>query len=312
MTSKTLDSSSAEAGLTVGEDNAGQRIDNFLFSRLKGLPKSRLYRALRSGEVRVNKKRIKADYRLQTGDYVRLPPLRLPQAKEAVAPAAGFLKALENAVIFENNQLIIVNKPAGVAAHGGSGIRLGLIEAFRHLRPKNKYLELVHRLDRETTGCIILAKKPSVLKDLHQQLLEGRVEKTYLALVHGRWQGGARRIDAPLLKNQLSSGERIVKVHPEGKASKTDFKPLQLFAKATLVEAKPKTGRTHQIRVHAVHAGRPIIGDEKYAHDQEPIGKVKHLLLHAASIRFELAGETIAVGACLDAEFQRVLQGLGR
>lgn len=301
----TPDSSSI---LVITDANLGQRIDNFLSTRLKGLPKSRLYRALRSGEVRVNKKRIKASYRLQVGDQVRIPPLRLAQPEEPVSPSKNFTKLLENSVIYDDKDFIVVNKPSGVASHGGSGIRLGVIEAFRQLRPKAAFLELAHRLDRDTTGCIILVKKPSILKELHGLFLAGKVKKTYLALVEKAWQGGKRTVNEPLLKSELSSGERVMIVHEEGKPAKTIFKPLQVFTNATFVEASPSTGRTHQIRVHASHLGHAILGDDKYGRGQQSrmLG-VKHLLLHAAMVQFELSGRDFCFSADLDTEFNRVL-----
>lgn len=294
----------------IDKDHVNQRIDNFLFSRLKGLPKSRLYRALRSGEIRVNKKRVNASYRLCEGDILRIPPLRVATREEKKSPPQKFSQHLADTVIYEDQNLIIINKPSGVASHGGSGIHFGVIETFRHLRPKLKFLELVHRLDRETTGCLMLAKKPSVLKALHQMLLERKIEKTYLALVKHSWKGKSQKVNAPLLKNQLSSGERIVKVHPEGKPAETLFTPLHIFSDVTLVEAKPLTGRTHQIRVHAAHIGHAIVGDTKYgATSQDKKYEAKHLLLHAASLSFISPGngEHIAVCACLDEVFRAAL-----
>lgn len=286
-----------------------QRIDNFLITRLKGLPKSRLYRALRSGEVRVNKKRVKPSYRLKEGDEVRIPPLRLSAPKDVVKPSENFLKILENSIIYEDKNILILNKPSGVASHGGSGIRMGVVEGFRCLRPKAPFLELVHRLDRDTTGCIILAKKSSILKELHGLFVKGDVKKTYLALVEQPWKGGKRSVDEPLLKVEIASGERVVKIHPDGKPAKTIFKPLRVFANASLIEASPKTGRTHQIRVHIAHLGHPILGDDKYGRGKEShLLGVKHLLLHAASLQFELNGEKFYISACLDGEFKKVLK----
>ncbi len=297
--------------LPVTDDYAGQRIDNFLTARLKGLPKSRLYRALRSGEVRVNKKRIKASYRLQAGDQIRIPPLRLAKPEEPVVPSDNFAELLEKSVIFEDKDFIVINKPSGVASHGGSGILLGVIEAFRQLRPKVAFLELAHRLDRDTTGCLVLVKKPSILKELHGLFLAGRVKKTYIALVEKAWEGGKRTVNAPLLKSELSSGERVVIVNEAGKTAKTVFKPLQIFANTSLLEASPATGRTHQIRVHAAHIGHAILGDDKYARGQQSkVLGVKHLLLHAASLQFELAGREFDFSAELDREFNRVLDML--
>lgn len=307
-----LASSSAVRLLTVPESATGQRIDNFLTSRLKGLPKSRLYRALRSGEVRVNKKRVKADYRVQAGDEIRIPPLRLSAPTQPAVPSEKLLQELANSIIYEDKDLILLNKPSGVAAHGGSGIHFGVIEALRHLYPKLKFLELAHRLDRDTSGCLLLAKKPSVLKALHEQFANGKVEKTYLALVAHAWHGQERRVNAPLQKQTLLSGERVVRITETGKAAETLFSPLKCFANATLIRAKPLTGRTHQIRVHAAHIGHPICGDPKYARSQDHVLPVKHLLLHAASLRFvqPASGEIMAIGACLDKHFAEVLRQL--
>ncbi len=312
MSTLPIDKSSKASQIRVGEDYTGQRIDNFLFTRLKGLPKSRIYRAMRNGEIRVNKKRVKPEYRLEENDLIRIPPLRLAAETSKPAPPSKMLDQIEQSIIYEDKGLIIINKPSGIAAHGGSGINFGVIELIRQLRPRVKYLELAHRLDRETTGCLILCKKPSILKDLHEQLREAKVEKTYLALVHGQWQGKEKRVNAPLLKNLLRSGERVVKVHEEGKPAETLFKPLRIFKDMTLVEAKPKTGRTHQIRVHAAHLGHPIMGDEKYASAEQnkaarQLG-VKHLLLHAASLGFELQTENIGICACFDEHFLTVLR----
>lgn len=299
--------------LTIDEYSVGQRIDNFLFTSLKGVPKTRIYRALRKGEFRVNKKRIDADYRLQLDDVLRIPPLRVATRQKPASPPDRLNHFIEEALLYEDKDIMIMNKPSGVAAHGGSGINFGVIELCRHLRPKLKYLELVHRLDRDTTGCIVLAKKPSVLKELHRQLAHGEVEKIYLALVAGRWEGGSRTVNASLLKNVLNSGERIVRVHPEGKTAETIFRPLKIFAHATLVEARPLTGRTHQIRVHAAHLGHPILGDEKYGErEQTKVKGVKHLLLHAAAIQFHLPASDLHMNicACLDSDFLQALHSL--
>ncbi len=294
--------------LTISFLEAGQRIDNFLIKRLKGVPKSRLYKALRKGEVRVNKKRIQAEYRLQAGDIIRVPPVRLPVRSEPRALAKNTIQLIEESVLFENNTFLVINKPSGMAAHGGSGIQFGVIEAFRQLRPKLKFLELAHRLDKDTTGCMLLVKKPSVLKEVHTIFKSGAIKKTYLALVAGTWDGGRRVVDLPLNKNTLVSGERFVKPHPDGKSAKTIFEPLQCFAKATLVKASPLTGRTHQIRVHSAYLGHPILGDVKYGYTGSMPGlRVKHLLLHAASLEFELLGQVFAFSACCDDEFNRVL-----
>lgn len=288
------------------EIQVGQRIDNFLTTQLKGLPKSRLYRALRTGEVRVNGRRVSPDYRLEKGDQVRIPPLRLATPTEPKKPSFPFLEKLASAIMLENKDFIVLNKPAGVASHGGSGIQLGVVEGFKYLRPQAKCIGLAHRLDRYTTGCLILAKKPSVLKELHRLFLVGKIQKTYLAWVSGCWQGGEKIVNKPLRKNTLSSGERVVRIHPEGKEARTIFKPLRVLEdqKITLVEAVPLTGRTHQIRVHAAAIGYPILGDDKYGLHGPQALSVKHLMLHAVSIDFELNGHKFALCACLHKEFQ--------
>jgi 23S rRNA pseudouridine955/2504/2580 synthase len=278
--------------LTIATDHVGQRLDNYLLSRLKGLPKSRLYRIIRKGELRVNKKRVKPDYRLQEGDIIRVPPLRLSAPNEKNPPSEKLALLFEKAIIFEDKNFLAINKPAGIAVHGGSGIQLGVIEALRALRPKQKYLELVHRLDRDTSGCLLIAKKSSILKELHELLRSGTMKKTYLALVVGHWPKSLKKIAAPLYKNQLQSGERIVRVQPEGKSSLTEFRPIRYFPEASLVEAMPITGRTHQIRVHAQYAEHSIIGDEKYG-DKMANKKMralgcKRLFLHASELTFIL------------------------
>lgn len=302
--------------LTITNDHSGQRLDNFLMSRLKGLPKSRLYRSIRKGELRINKKRVKPDYRLQEGDIIRIPPLRLSPPIKKNFPSEQLITLIEKAVIFEDKNLLALNKPSGIAVHGGSGIQLGVIEALRQLRPQLKFLELVHRLDRDTSGCLLLAKKSSVLKELHELLRSGNMEKTYLALVTGHWPKSIYKVDAPLCKNQLQSGERIVRVQAEGKASLTEFSILQCFAESTLVAAKPITGRTHQIRVHAQYAKHPIIGDEKYG-NKEANKKMrslgcKRLFLHANQLKFNLptTQQTITLNAELPNELTEVLKKL--
>ncbi len=276
--------------VTIDDNHAGQRIDNFLVTFLKGVPKSRVYRILRKGEVRVNKKRIKPVYRLEDGDIVRVPPVRMDDEKELPNVKLEKVATLEQNIIYEDNYLIVMNKPSGIAVHGGSGLKFGLIEGLRALRPDAKALELVHRLDRDTSGCILIAKRRSTLRALHEQLREKTVEKNYHALVQGQWSKEDKAVNAPLLKNTVQSGERIVRVNPEGKESYTKFKILQRFEDCTLVQASPVTGRTHQIRVHTLHAGHPIAGDDKYG-DKEFDKKMKknglnRLFLHSASIRF--------------------------
>lgn len=279
--------------LTVAADQVGQRLDNYLLSRLKGLPKSRLYRIIRKGEVRVNKKRVKPDYRLEIDDVIRVPPVRLSAPTEKITPNEKLAVLFEKSIIFEDKNFLAINKPSGIAVHGGSGIQLGVIETLRALRPKEKFLELVHRLDRDTSGCLLIAKKSSILKELHELLRTGgAIKKTYLALVVGHWPASLKKIDVPLHKNQLQSGERIVRVHQEGKNCLTEFRPIQSFADVTLIEAMPITGRTHQIRVHAQYAKHPIIGDEKYG-DKLANKKMrelgcKRLFLHASELAFYL------------------------
>ncbi len=301
--------------LTIDGERAGQRVDNFLLAFLKGVPKSMIYRIIRKGEVRVNKGRVKPIYRLKEGDVVRVPPVRVSD-KTMEAPGRGLLNYLEKSILYEDEGLLVINKPSGVAVHGGSGISYGVIEAMRALRPKQKSIDLVHRLDRDTSGCLILTKKRSALRRLHEMLREGRVDKRYLALCKGRWEGGARMVDASLKKNTLRSGERVVEVDPMGKEALSRFIPQQLFKSATLMEIKLFTGRTHQIRVHAAHIHHPIAGDEKYGdrsfdRDMKALG-VSRLFLHAQKLRFSWPdeGQTLEVSAPLDPMLARVLERL--
>lgn len=300
----------------VTEDHLDQRVDNFLLARLKGVPKSAIYRMIRKGEVRVNKGRIKPEYKLKIGDVVRVPPARTkPQANIDSFIKPALKKELEAAILYEDEGLIVLNKPSGLAVHGGSGVSLGVIEALRAMRPDQRFLELVHRLDRDTSGCLMIAKKRSVLKKLHAELREDRMEKTYVALLWGRWKGRQHRIEAPLRKFHLASGERVVRVSTEGKPSLTLFRQVQLFDQATLVEAKPVTGRTHQIRVHALHAGHPIAGDDKYLRREQNeqfvnVG-LKRLFLHAARLEIDLGeGGKHKFEAPLPSELKTVLHNL--
>ncbi|PAU87258.1 23S rRNA pseudouridine(955/2504/2580) synthase RluC [Pseudomonas sp. WN033] len=300
----------------INEDLAGQRIDNYLRTRLKGAPKTLVYRILRKGEVRVNKGRVKPDYRLQAGDSIRIPPVRLAEPDEPVLVGQGILQALESNILYEDKALIVVNKPAGLAVHGGSGLSFGVIEAMRQLRPDCPQIELVHRLDRDTSGCLMIAKKRSMLRHLHAALRGDGVDKCYQALVRGRWPASTKRVHAPLQKNNLRSGERMVEVNVEGKESLTEFKVLRRFGElATLVEARPITGRTHQIRVHAKHAGHPIAGDPKYGDDEFSL-KIrelggKRLFLHAASLSVELPdGQRLNVRAEPGGMWERTLERL--
>lgn len=302
--------------ITIAPDLAGQRIDNFLITFLKGVPKAHIYKILRKGEVRVNKKRIKQTYRLQAEDQVRIPPLQLEEADAVSMPSKQFTAFLATRILYEDNNLLIINKPSGISVHGGSGVKLGLVEALRSMYPKLEQLELVHRLDRDTSGCLILAKKRSVLRELHALLREGRVRKIYHTLTRGHWKPSALRVEAPLRKNELSSGERIVRVHDEGKPSITIFTPLMRYKYSTLMEALLETGRTHQIRVHAQFRGHQVAGDEKYG-DKE-FNKQMHqlglnrLFLHAYFIEFTLpsTGQHIQITAPLDDDLQACLKAL--
>lgn len=275
--------------VAIDADYAGQRIDNFLLSYLKGVPKSRIYRILRKGEVRVNKGRIGPDYKLIAGDQIRIPPIRVADRPEAPMPGSQLLGLIESSIIYEDDDLLALNKPTGIAVHGGSGVNLGAIEILRNLYGSSK-LELVHRIDRDTSGCLLVAKRRSVLRQIQDQFRESTVKKSYRALVAGKWPRHVGRVEAPLLKNQLSSGERIVVVNVEGKPSVTEFSVLERFASATLVEARPITGRTHQIRVHTLSAGHPILGDDKYGEaEANKMAKrlgVQRLFLHAATVSF--------------------------
>ena len=308
--------------VTVEPAYAGQRIDNFLRNQLKGVPKSLIYRIIRKGEVRVNKGRIKPEYKLQAGDQVRVPPVRVAEPNAPATASGGLLRALESAILYEDKQLLVINKPSGLAVHGGSGINLGLIEALRQLRPHEQNLELVHRLDRDTSGCIMVAKKRSMLKFLHQQLRQGKngsgIDKRYLALVCGLWPARKNRLEAPLRKNILQSGERMVRVEAEGQSSRTDYQVQERFADYSLVEARPITGRTHQIRVHCQYAGFPIAGDLKYGREDDnkrlkQVG-LKRLFLHAQSLVIPLpdGAPSIRVEAPLADELQAVLATLRR
>ncbi|SUD40874.1 ribosomal large subunit pseudouridine synthase C [Ectopseudomonas mendocina] len=302
--------------IEVAPELAGQRIDNFLRAQLKGVPKTLIYRILRKGEVRVNKGRIKPEYKLQAGDVVRVPPLRLAERDEPEPLAQGLLERLEAAIVYEDKALIVLNKPAGIAVHGGSGLNYGVIEAFRQLRPDAKDLELVHRLDRDTSGLLMIAKKRSMLRHLHEQLRGDGVDKRYMALVRGHWATAKKQVNAPLQKSNLRSGERMVEVDGEGKEALTLFRVLRRFGEfATLVEAKPVTGRTHQIRVHAKHAGHSIAGDSKYGDDDftreiRELGG-KRLFLHAYELHVPLPeGGVLKLEAPVDEMWAKTLERL--
>ncbi len=307
--------------LEVGTEESGQRIDNYLIRWLKGVPKSHVYRILRSGEVRVNKGRIGPDYRIQDGDRVRVPPIRTAERDAAAASQTG--PRIEFDILHEDAALLVINKPAGLAVHGGSGISLGAIEQLRRQRPEAKFLELVHRLDRDTSGVLMFAKKRSALVALHEQLREGRVQKIYLALVNGHWRDAKRAVKAPLQKHLLANGERRVSVNEaDGQAAHTIFRLRKAWPASTppfsLLEAELKTGRTHQIRVHLAHLGFPIAGDDKYGDFQmnKSIKKqiLKRMFLHAsrATIRHPDSGESMRFEAPLPAELEAALTHLNQ
>lgn len=277
--------------VTISEENATQRIDNFLITHLKGVPKSMIYRILRKGEVRVNKKRVKPEYKLNTGDEIRIPPIRIAEkSAPEISSKLNKVAELETTIIYEDDVILAINKPSGIAVHGGSGLSFGVIEGLRALRPEAKFLELVHRIDRETSGILLIAKKRSALKSLHEQLRLKQMQKSYLALVKGNWPSECKVIQAPLLKNVLKSGERVVKVDKEGKPSETRFKVEERFNFATLIKASPVTGRTHQIRVHTQYANHPIAFDDRYGDSQFDAllmkTKLNRLFLHAAKVKF--------------------------
>jgi 23S rRNA pseudouridine955/2504/2580 synthase len=283
--------------LEVGEESAAQRIDNFLLRRLKGVPKSHVYRVLRSGEVRVNSGRVKPEYRLQVGDRVRVPPIRTSP------PKAPPTRPLELPMVFEDASILVIDKPSGVAVHGGSGVSFGVIESLRAARPQAKLLELAHRLDRDTSGLLVIAKKRSALVELHRMLREGEVEKIYTAVVAGQYRGPAE-IRAPLHKYVTGAGERRVAVKEEGMAAATKVKVLKASPDASLLEIRLLTGRTHQIRVHLAHVSHPVLGDDKYGGEAKK--RAKRLLLHAGRLAFRhpVSGEPMKLEAPLPADMR--------
>lgn len=307
----------------IDEDRADQRVDNFLFGQLKGAPRSLIYKIIRSGQVRVNGGRVKAETRLEEGDEVRIPPVRLAEPGEKGTPARGLLDAMAASVVFEDARLLAINKPTGVASHGGSGIGFGVIETLRALRPKET-LELVHRLDRDTSGLMIIAKKRSALLELQALMREsdaddGRgIAKRYLTLLVGRMPDGTMSVDAPLHIGLRQGGERHVQVHAAGKASLSHFRVLERRGGHSYCEVRIETGRTHQIRVHAQHIGHPVAGDDKYGDPavnkrlREQLG-LKRLFLHAASLEFALEGGRVpyALDAPLATELVDALDRLG-
>jgi len=299
--------------LEVGEEAAGQRIDNFLLRVCKGVPKSHVYRILRSGEVRVNKGRIGPDYRLNIGDAVRVPPIRVAEkSSQAAVPAREFDQ------VFEDEALLIIDKPAGVAVHGGSGVSFGVIEQLRRQRPEARLLELAHRLDRETSGLLIVAKKRAALTRLHDMFRDGGINKHYFALVKGRWKNVLQHVRLPLLKYLNGEGERRVVVSDEGKDAHSIVRLMARWENFSLVDVELKTGRTHQIRVHLTHLGFPLAGDDKYG--DFPLNRelqkagLKRMFLHAARLSFQhpLTGSEMSLEAPLPRELHDFLLRLGR
>ncbi|MFW5451197.1 MAG: RluA family pseudouridine synthase [Methylophagaceae bacterium] len=294
--------------------NAGQRIDNFLLTLEKGVPKSRIYRAIRKGEVRVNKGRIKQTYKLQLGDTVRIPPLRTAENTSPTTVNDHLAQQINDSVLLEDDDLLVLNKPSGLAVHAGSNIKQGLIEALRIVRADLPYLELVHRLDRDTSGCLLLAKNRDALLNLQQQMVNHDLDKRYLTLLRSHWNGQQRLVEQALQKNTVSSGERMVRVDPDGKQAKTLFIPIETFAQAQLTEVVLYTGRTHQIRVHAAHINYPVAGDDKYGQrnfnrDMKKFG-LKRLFLHAwkLGIRHPSSGQELLLEAPLPEKLQTVLE----
>lgn len=302
--------------VSVAAEQAQQRLDNFLLRELKGVPKGHVYRLLRTGQVRVNGRRAKPDYRVAGGDEIRIPPVRQSAPEPQTRPGSRQQAVLQAAIVHEDEFLLVLNKPAGWAVHGGSGVSLGVIEALRAMRPGDRHLELVHRLDRDTSGCLLVARKPSALRSLHAALRTGQVDKRYLALLAGAWTGGPRQVRVALQKNVLQSGERMVKVAEDGREAESHFQPIRRFRDATLMEVGIRTGRTHQIRVHAAHLGHPVLGDEKYGEREanrhfRTLG-LKRMFLHAASLGFvhPATGVPMQVSAPLDVQLQMLLDQL--
>ena len=295
----------------VGQQESGQRIDNYLIRHYKGVPKGRLYRAIRKGEVRVNSKRIHAKYKLNLGDCLRLPPLKI-QPQDHINVPGKVITLIKDSVIFENEALIVLDKPAGMAVHKGSQIAFGVIEAVRQCFGTD--CELVHRLDRGTSGCLLIAKNRATLNKLHSAFAKNLIHKQYICLLEGRWPENHQIVDKPLRKNVISSGERMVFVDEAGKPASTHFKVLQCFHQSTLVEASPLTGRTHQIRVHSASVGCPIAGDDKYGHSEfnkkmRNLG-LKRLFLHAKALTLppEILGKALTFSAKLPQQLQTIIE----
>ncbi len=300
--------------VTVRPEDAGRRLDNFLQYHLKGVPRPHIHRLVRKGEVRVNSRRATAAQRLQAGDEVRVPPVRPGKGPSAVVPGGASTRWLDARILMEDDALLVLSKPAGLAVHGGSGISLGAIELLRARAGDRQRLELVHRLDRDTSGCLLVAKTTPALRHLHAQFRDGAVRKGYLALLMGRWPGRARRVDAPLLTTERRGGERHVRVDAAGKMAVTHFVPLERFVDAALMQVWLETGRTHQIRVHAASVGHPVAGDTRYAPEGQAVlpPGLRRMFLHAHSLSFShpSSGEGVTVEAPLDDELTAVLDRL--
>jgi 23S rRNA pseudouridine955/2504/2580 synthase len=291
----------------------GQRIDNFLARELKGVPKSLIHRVIRRGEVRVNGARVASAFRLSDGDRVRIPPIRLGASRKFSNPPTPMARDLGEAALIETAELLILNKPAGMAVHGGSGVEWGMIEVLRTLQASGVRLELAHRLDRETSGCLVIAKSMQALRDFQEQLRAGAVEKRYLTLVQGRWEHGELQVDLPLGRMRRSEPDRGGK-SPRLKRARSVFRPVQLFEDAALLEVAIETGRSHQIRLHAAHLGHPVAGDWRYGRagfnkELAQLG-LKRMFLHASSIDFVLGGRQVSASAPLDAGLARLLASL--
>ncbi|WP_295164372.1 23S rRNA pseudouridine(955/2504/2580) synthase RluC [uncultured Buchnera sp.] len=313
MTYKTT----AVSIIYINEDMINQRIDNFLQKKFKKVPKSMIYRIIRTGKIRINKKRIKPHYKLKIGDKLRIPPIKIIYKEKNSIFATKYEKSLLNNILYEDNHLLIINKPSGIAVHGGSGINLGVIECFRKLRPLEKSLELVHRIDRDTSGILMLAKKRKSLVSLHKQMREKKIQKKYIALVHGLWPISLRKISEPLLTTHLKNKQKKVSINKKGKPSETYFRIKKQYLFTTLVSITPKTGRTHQIRVHTLHAGHPILFDKRYGKRNLDSNiknktKINRLLLHATSINFlhPESGKKMHIMAPLDVHFKNYLNTL--
>ncbi len=304
--------------VTVTDEHSGRRVDNFLLWLLGDIPRSRVYRMLRSGEVRIDGGRVRQDHRLLSGEVLRIPPVQHTPAAPPALISERLRSWLDGAVLYEDSAMLVVNKPAGIAVHSGSGVKYGVIEILRALRPAASYLELVHRLDRSSSGCLMVAKSPIRLRELHTMLRENRIEKRYLALSAGRWTGGSRRVETALRRYGQRSGERVVRVSADGKPAETLVTPCEHFGAATLVEAQLLTGRTHQIRVHLSHLGHPVAGDEKYG-DRNFNRRMRvyglnqgQMFLHARSLRIDNGegGSTLTVEAPLPTVLEAVLRQL--